>query len=187
MTEQIETAPSTEEASTNFYWTCGNEQVFNLQTTVRGVLNSAQIHQHVESVKQALGIVVNLGGKARANGKGNDPAPIPLPASPMTGAASSNPQAIVTLTTPAATAPAGPQAELTFPAETLVGSILEGKPSWKVKGGRFTQFGVTIWPEALAEAGLKVEPGNTYTLAGYTAYYVSKPDGKPQKVVRLKL
>lgn len=175
-----EAAPTSEEASTNFYWTFGNEQVFNLQTTVRGRLTYTQVSEHMSMVRSALEIVVKLGGKAKPVGQQPQSAPVAAP-KPANGA----PPMLGTTPQPGLVQPV--IGEQSFPAEQLVGSITDGKPSWKVKGGRFTQFGVTIWPEALQEAGMSVEPGQAYSLAGYTAWYVSKPDGKPQKVVRLKL
>lgn len=75
--------------------------------------------------------------------------------------------------------------ELTFEAETLSSNTSDGKTFWKVKGGRWSKWGVTIWPEALADAGLAVKPGEAYSLKGWTAHYVAKPDGQPEKVVRL--
>lgn len=72
-----------------------------------------------------------------------------------------------------------------FQASTLEASITNGKTYWKVKGGRFTQYGVTIWPENLAEAGLKPDPLKTTDLTGWTAHYITKPDGKPDKVIKL--
>ena len=73
----------------------------------------------------------------------------------------------------------------TFPAGTLSATITDGKTYWKVKGGRFGKWGVTIWPEILDAAGFDaLDPGTPYNLSGWTAEYVEK-DGKPDKVVRL--
>lgn len=76
-------------------------------------------------------------------------------------------------------------AELSFPAQALSSSSNAGKSYFKVKGGRFTKFGVNIWPEVLAAAGLKAEVGPDKSLEGYTAFYVLKADGKEDKVIRL--
>jgi len=84
--------------------------------------------------------------------------------------------------------PAPAQRE-TFQAQTLGATTDKGKVYWKVYGGRFSKYGVTIWPETLQAAGYDVEnldPAQTYNLAGYTATYVCKEDGKPSKVVELK-
>lgn len=79
-------------------------------------------------------------------------------------------------------------ADGSFAAEKLVGNVSEGKISWKVKGGKFSKFGVTIWPEVLEASGLypdQLDPMQQYNLAGYTAYFVNTEEGKPQKVTRL--
>ena len=74
-----------------------------------------------------------------------------------------------------------------FSAETLVASVNEGKAYWKVQGGPFSKFGVTVWPEVLGEAGFdcdQLDPTQTYNLTGHTATYM-RVDGKPKKVTRL--
>lgn len=82
------------------------------------------------------------------------------------------------------------EATESFQAETLVGSVADGKVFWKVKGGKFSQWGVTVWPETLKAAGFDVAqlnpatPGG-YSLAGFTAHYTLKDDGKAKKIVRL--
>ena len=78
--------------------------------------------------------------------------------------------------------------ELSFEAEELVPSMDKGRRFFKIKGGRFMQYGVRIWPEVLAEAGIdseKIDMGvPSYPLKGLTAHYIEK-DGKPDKVTRL--
>jgi len=91
---------------------------------------------------------------------------------------------------PAAAAPPLPQptGELTFPAKALAGTVSGGKPYWKVKGGKFSQHGVSIWPEALAAAGFDPDQLNVmtvYNLEGYTATYIINDKGQPHKVVKL--
>ena len=81
-----------------------------------------------------------------------------------------------------------PDASYTFEAERLVGSTSGDKVYWKVQGGKFSQFGVTIWPEVLEGAGFdaeKLDPAEEYNLEGYTAYYTLNDEGKPKKVVTL--
>ena len=82
-----------------------------------------------------------------------------------------------------------------FEAESLVGMTSQGKTYWKVKGGKFSKFGVTIWPETLKAAGFDVKglnPAQTYDLTGFTAYYIinqekSTPEKEvPEKVVALE-
>ena len=73
----------------------------------------------------------------------------------------------------------------TFPASSLAATITDGKTYWKVKGGRFGKWGVTIWPETLDAAGFgALDPIRPYDLSGWTAEYIEK-EGKPDKVVRL--
>ena len=70
----------------------------------------------------------------------------------------------------------------------LVVTMAGGKTYWKVKGGQFTKFGVTVWPEVLKDAGLAtdLDPMQVYSLQGYKAFYVTKDEGKPDKVVKLE-
>lgn len=77
---------------------------------------------------------------------------------------------------------------LSFPAETLVATMHQGKTYWKVQGGQFSKYGVTIWPEVLTAAGFFLEdlnPAETYDLRGHTAYYELTDEGKPSKVRQL--
>jgi hypothetical protein len=85
---------------------------------------------------------------------------------------------------------AQPSSELTFAADTLAASILDGKVYWKVKGGKFAKFGVMVWPEVLEAAGFFVgdlDPMQTYPMKPYIASYITK-DGsdKPDKVIKLE-
>jgi hypothetical protein len=78
--------------------------------------------------------------------------------------------------------------DLTFQAQTLVANISEGNTYWKVKGGKWSQYGVTIWPEVLAAAGFEpdgLDPTQPYDLSGYTAQYIINDKGNPQKVTAL--
>lgn len=90
---------------------------------------------------------------------------------------------------PAAPPPAaGGGGELSFPAKTLNGSVIDGKTYWKIKGGKFNQHGVAIWPEALQEAGFdpgQLNPMTVYNLDGYIAYYTVNDKGNPHKITRL--
>jgi len=79
------------------------------------------------------------------------------------------------------------QPVLTFTAEVLVATMVDGKVYRKVKGGKFSRFGVTIWDEVLQDAGFNVaelDPMLQYNLTGYVATYVEK-EGKPHKVTKL--
>lgn len=75
-----------------------------------------------------------------------------------------------------------------FAAETLTATVDDGKAYWKVRGGAFQKFGVAIYPEVLEAAGFDVDslnPLKPVDLAGWTAVFSVKENGKPQKVVRL--
>ena len=74
-----------------------------------------------------------------------------------------------------------------FTAESLTGTMNNGKVYWKVKGGRWAKFGVTVWQEVLEAAGFnfdELDPAQTYDLTGYTATAMLE-DGKPKKVIKL--
>ena len=92
MTEQAKDKPiqpelelelSPDNASTNFYWTYGVDERFNIQTTIRGIVSDAQIAAHVESAKRAMKYIVGQGGHAKpvgrqsngGNGNGQPPQP----------------------------------------------------------------------------------------------------------------
>jgi hypothetical protein len=76
-----------------------------------------------------------------------------------------------------------------FIAEKLSFSNVDGKVYWKVKGGVFTQYGVTVWPETLKAAGLDISEGKPAPdVNGWIAEFIEyEKDGKmkPQKVTRL--
>lgn len=73
-----------------------------------------------------------------------------------------------------------------FPCKVLSATVDSGKAFWKIKGGRFEKFGVTVYPEVLAAAGFAtLDPLKQYDLTGYTATYALKEDGKPAKVTAL--
>jgi len=86
----------------------------------------------------------------------------------------------------AASQPAAKQPEQ-FEASELVATINNGKAYWKVKGGKYTQYGVTVWPEVLQAAGFAddLDPMQTYSLNGYMATICFKDDGKVDKVTQL--
>jgi hypothetical protein len=80
---------------------------------------------------------------------------------------------------------------LTFTADLLTVDMHDGKFFFKVKGGKFTQFGVNVWPEVLKAANLTVDlstvPPTIPNVAGWRADYIEEfKDGKPRrKVTRL--
>lgn len=83
-----------------------------------------------------------------------------------------------------------------FVAEKLSVSFSDGKYYYKVIGGNFTKYGVTVWPEPLIAAGLGVNddgtpawgnPPNPPSIQGWKAEYIEfEKNGKKQmKVTRL--
>ena len=83
--------------------------------------------------------------------------------------------------------PTTPLEDLFFDAVSMAATVESGKePRWKVKGGKYMEWGVTIWPEVLEAAGMKdLDPSQVYNLEGYTAYYEPNEKGNPKKVVNL--
>jgi hypothetical protein len=76
---------------------------------------------------------------------------------------------------------------VTFQADKLITNVSEGKTAFKVKGGKYSKFGVTIYPEVLAEAGFDVDlldPTKVIDLKGYTAHVIMDGD-KAVKVSKL--
>ncbi len=80
---EIVSPPTTDEASTNFYWTVGTNEVFNLQTTLRGQVDPAAVKQHVTGVMESLKQVIKLGGHAKAVGRQPEPMPTANAAAPI--------------------------------------------------------------------------------------------------------
>lgn len=76
---------------------------------------------------------------------------------------------------------------LTFKPEILVASVTEGKVYWKVKGGHWSKYGVSIWPEVLDAAQLTdLDPTQQYSLTHFkTAVYINNEKGQPSKVLQL--
>jgi len=119
--------------------------------------------------------------------------PKPVGQQPQQPAAPQPPASGIPNTTPtpppATTGNAHTSQDQSFAADSLIGSILEGKLYWKVKGGRFSKYGVAIWPEVLKVAGFDVDaldPRQAYGLNGFTAYYAADENGKATKVTRLE-
>jgi hypothetical protein len=193
-----ETKPVTienpEQMSTNFFWTfeSGN-QIFNLQTTIRGILTYPQIQGHVKSAMEAMAHVQELGGIAKQVGGGSSapsaPAatiPSPTPLNEIPGYVAPGEQSHEIPTTQQ-------EGVNQFDTETLVCEIKlddKGDPKqfFKVKGGMYKKFGITIWPEVLTAAGIPVGKlvAQDYKLPGYRAEFVLNDKGKPSKIVKLE-
>lgn len=123
-------------------------------------------------------------------GKPMQPASHAAPAAPASSSALPETLSSPTpLSQPANPPPAEEQAFHSFEAEELVASMHEGKTYWKVKGGHFKLYGVTIWPEVLESAGINPEEldiQKTYNLQRFNAIFITNDAGKPQKIVRLE-
>lgn len=79
--------------------------------------------------------------------------------------------------------------EIVFNADTMTATVDDGKVYWKVKGEQYQKYGVTIWPEVLADAGYDVDalnPLKAVDLSGFVAICTVKENGKPKKVIRLE-
>jgi hypothetical protein len=83
-TTPIECSP--EELSTNFFWTFGKQEVFNLQTTIRGNPDAAEIIAHLDAVLVGNTQVIARGGHAKPIGR-QDSGIITQPATPAAIAA----------------------------------------------------------------------------------------------------
>jgi hypothetical protein len=90
MTEpQVDHEPivvSTEAASSNFYWTFGKQEIFNIQSTFRGNLSREEIAAHLFSLKESMVQVLEIGGHAKTVGKAGDVSTIIMPATPTQAA-----------------------------------------------------------------------------------------------------
>jgi len=107
-------------------------------------------------------------------------ASLPQPSAPQTPANAPN--------TPPTAAQAQASTE-SFDAAILCGSINGSKTYWKVKGGRFSKFGVAVWPEVLKSAGYDtdaLDPRQEYNIQGFVAHYITDEEGKATKVTRLE-
>lgn len=156
----------------------------DVQITMRHGVNREVIAEVMGNRKAFLDLAQKAGWQVNAA----KPAPTTAPAAPANGHAATPAAAQPATPPPSAVAGGGfaSAASESFDAETLEGSVMSGKAYWKVKGGQFTKFGVTVWPEVLANAGLSVEAGQVYDVRGWRATFVRKPDGKPDKVIRME-
>ena len=195
VTGKAVTIDNPEQASTNFYWTYDTVNgAFNLQTTIRGILTLEQIQAHIKSALEATAHVVSLGGLAKQVGKSETPGaklPEPTPVDKiMTEMANTpmpwNPEQGVTVTEPVLVpvTPVVPSAPTQNTAEfmtmKLICTITNGRKYFKVTGGNWHKFGVTVWDEVLVSVGIPVGKleGNPegYDFIGYKATCLMKPD-----------
>lgn len=194
------TIDNPEQASTNFYWTYSSTAGdFNLQTTIRGILTLEQVQAHIKSALEATAHVVSLGGLAKQVGRSEtpgaklpEPTPVdkiitemantPMPWNPEQGVTVTEPVLVPVVTTPVNTTE--------FMTVKLICTITNNKKYFKVTGGNWVKYGVTVWDEVLVAAGIPVGKleGNPdgYDFKGYKATCLMKPDGKPEKIIKLE-
>lgn len=83
-----------------------------------------------------------------------------------------------------------PQAAIgpaSFAVDSITATVADGKAYWRVKGGEYQKWGVIVYEEVLAAAGLNdLNPLKPFTEAGWVAYYSLKEGNKPKKVTRLE-
>jgi hypothetical protein len=181
--------------TTNFFWrkTIG-DQIFDLQTTIRDDSEQVEIMGHLDTVILALDEVIGKGGTAKSIG--TPPAAVTtvtttsLPAPART----EEPASSLKLPPPATS----PTLQVTTSVDGL--KVLEtshlfvtesnGKKYFKIAGGKFSKFGVTVYPEVLTPFFdlTKIE-SIQYDLPGYIAHFTFEGEGeriKPIKVVKLE-
>jgi hypothetical protein len=182
------TIDNPEQASTNFYWTYETQsQVFNLQTTIRGILTFEQIQAHIKSALEATAHIHSLGGQAKQVGKNAYETPAaPLP-EPTTVDAIITEATKLSLPAEESKGVVKTQNDI-YDTEKLLVTITNGKKYYRVKGGMWMKYGVTVWDEVLVKAGIPVGQleGKEYDLKGYKATFIRKADGKPDKVTNLE-
>lgn len=106
------------------------------------------------------------------------PSKIQLPAQPQANTQSTN----------AVSAPKATDEVETFNAQTLSATTADGKAYWKIKGGKYSKYGLTIWKEALEDAGFKfdeLDPMKTYDVGAFTAHVWKDESGKATKIFKL--
>lgn len=72
-----------------------------------------------------------------------------------------------------------------FPAIDLSAALLDGKIYWKVRGGKYSRHGLTLWPEMAAAHGFDLDSLNIqqkYPLTGWTVVYT---DGDPPRIANM--
>ena len=68
----------------------------------------------------------------------------------------------------------------------LLGYDDAGKPSYKAKGGKFTKFGVRVWPEVLPTLGIDpahLTPGPNPVTPPMVVFVEVTAEGNPRKVI----
>lgn len=79
----------------------------------------------------------------------------------------------------------GPELPAFLMDTILMGYDDAGKPTYKGKGGKFTKFGVRIWPEVLPALGIdpaKLQPGPNAIRPPLAVMFELTTEGNPRKV-----
>ena len=157
------------------------------QWTIRAITNEELLESQADLIKrlEAIGVVPYGASKPAAVSQNTPLHTGDLSAPPIMYPNTST--ALIDTAPVQAEGLTNPDATYTFEAERLVGSTTGDKVYWKVQGGKFSQYGVTIWPEVLEAAGFAADqdPTQEYNLEGYTAYYTLNDKQKPNKIVNL--
>lgn len=171
----------------------GSVQNFDIQTTVRGIPIPAHIAAHIDAVVDACIVAMGHGGITRFGDNvsvSSQAAPAPSAPAPFGDSA---PAQAPTAQAPQAhqeTAGLNEGEDSWFDCVELLVENKNNKNFYKVTGGMWKKFGVTIWEEVLATTGIKIdqlEGGKKYGMAGWRAFVKNNPETqKPQKVVRLE-
>lgn len=79
----------------------------------------------------------------------------------------------------------------TVDAEAITCETKQGKKYYRIRAGRWTKYGVTVWPEVLEGAGIDLRAldvnGEDYELPHGSKATIALKDGKPVKVTKLNV
>lgn len=176
----LEQAEAPLSATAKFVDRAGAEWLFTVRTGVDG----ETLIDFIESLSKLTPFLQKKGFAPVGGRFGSAPAPQSTPTPANAPAAKPQQAAVAVKAAPVAVKAGGEQS---FAAETLVAQEMNGKTYWSVQGGPFAKFGVRVWPEVLAEAGMDVDlldPSTVYDISGFTAYYEENDKGH-KKVTRL--
>lgn len=171
--------------STNFFVrleVSGN--IFDLQTTVRDAPTQAELENHVKAIQGMMILLVEQGGISK--NVGTPPAGVT-----STATVSVLPPAAQDGELPPPAAQGAPQqtdvSELTFVTQKLKVTMSGNTKYFKVTGGKYSKYGVKVWPEVLGKvANCDLLDPIDYDFPGYLATYILDENGKPDKIINLE-
>jgi hypothetical protein len=173
------TIENVEQASSNFYWTYKTEAGdFNLQTTIRGILDYKQINAHIKSILETMAHVQELGGIAKSGGKYDQlpvtPMPEVTPVETIVAEMQKEDPLWVPLPEEAKVEPTKIPEVTIFITHMLEVSVdANGKKNFKIVGDPpFHKYGVRVWDDVLTKNAIpisRLEGGKAYPLEGYKA------------------